>query len=161
MRYTLNIDYENISNQEELSEKEKILTQKAKEASYKAYAPYSNFTVGACVLLANGEYITGNNQENAAYPSGMCAERVALFAASAMYPNVAVESIAVFSGVIDKKENAIISPCGGCRQTMAEYENISNQPITVLLCGSKEIIKLKGINSLLPFMFTNKDLEKK
>jgi len=128
---------------------------KAEEAAKGAYAPYSKFKVGAAVLLDNGKIITGSNQENASYPLGLCAERVALFAASAQNPGVKITGMAVTSS----SENPV-SPCGACRQVMAEYETLHKNEMGILLKGaSKKIIATSGVKNLLPLMFSGKDLE--
>lgn len=130
-----------------------ILLEKAREAAKNAYAPYSKFYVGAAVLLENGEMIMGNNQENAAYPSGLCAERVALFYANASFPDVPVKTIAITA--IDEGGNVhdIVSPCGSCRQVMLETEAKFNKPLTIILDGKKTIRALTGVESLLPLSF--------
>ncbi len=142
----------------ELNETEQTLYQKALEASSGAYACYSHFHVGAAVLLENGVIVTGNNQENAAYPSGLCAERVALFAASAHYPNIPVIALAIIAtqeGCIKKQ----ISPCGACCQVITEMEQRSKHPIKILLCGKKVIRLINSAFTLLPFQFTSEDLK--
>ena len=113
----------------------------------------------SAVLLENGKIVTGNNQENAAYPSGLCAERVAIFYASAQFPKVAIKAVAVAV----KAENTVIdeplSPCGGCRQVIAEYETKFEKPIRIIMSGEKgQIYIAKSIESLLPLMFTKKYL---
>lgn len=145
----------------ELPEADKILLEQAHQAVEKAYAPYSKFKVGAAVKLANGEIILGNNQENAAYPSGLCAERVALFYAHAQYPEVAVEAIAVTAksnkGVIDTP----LSPCGACRQVMAESEKNSKQQMRVIMQGEKgPVMVAESMKVLLPFSFLDDYLNK-
>jgi cytidine deaminase len=133
MKHTLTVQYEIIEHWSELNEQEQLLVQKAQEASLKAYAPYSNFLVGASVLLANGEIVTGNNQENIAYPSGLCAERVALFYVGANYPDQAVQTLVVVAkGTLVKPEDCI-SPCGSCRQVIAESEFRQKTPIRMIL----------------------------
>ena len=131
----------------------------AKKMVKTAYAPYSEFHVGAAVLLENGEIIAGNNQENAAYPSGLCAERVALFYAGSQYPTIAIKTIAISV----KSKNVIISeplsPCGGCRQVIAEYENKFKKSIRIIMSGEKgQIYIANSIESLLPLMFSKKYL---
>jgi len=143
---------------DELPEVSQKLILLAREAALRAYAPYSGYKVGAAVLLANEELITGNNQENAAYPSGLCAERTALFYASSRYPNVAVQSIAVSSISNDPTSTEIAKPCGSCRQVMAEYEDLSGMPIEIILDGSSTITVVNGIDTLLPFRFKKEDL---
>ncbi len=128
-----------------------ILT--ARESSANAYAPYSKFCVGAAVLLANGEVIRGNNQENADFTDGLCAERVALFYAHAIFPNVAVKALAVTA----KNLNGLIAgpahPCGSCRQALVETESRFNHPIRLILDGSEKIMVIEGADNLLPFAF--------
>jgi len=136
-----------------LNEMDLTLVNKAKEACENAYAPYSKFMVGASIMLESGKIIVGNNQENIAYPSGLCAERVALFTASSNFPNQKIISIAVFaqSKTFDFKE--IVKPCGACRQVLLEYETKQNQDIRVLLAGREEAIIVTKANDLLPFIF--------
>jgi len=131
----------------------------AREATKKGYAPYSGFLVGAAVLLGNGEIITGNNQENAAYPSGLCAERTALFYASAQFPKVRVISIAISTLNIGNTPSEIAKPCGACRQVMAEYEDIEGMPMRIILDSSSKILVMNGIDNLLPLRFKKVDLK--
>jgi len=138
---------------EELCAEEKSLIESAKSAAMNAYAPYSQFKVGAAVLLENNEVVIGNNQENMAYPSGLCAERVAVCYANAIYPNVKVKTIAVaafFNG--DYVEQ--ISPCGSCRQVLQEVENKQKHPVRILLYGRNEIYIIKSIQDLMPLNFS-------
>ena len=141
----------------ELSDEEKFWIDSAVISSKQAYAPYSEFNVGAAVILANGEIVTGNNQENAAYPSGMCAERVALFYAGARYPDVPVKAI-----VIVATKNAVIqqhiSPCGACRQVLLETEKRYKQPIQTFLCGNDVVYAIDSAESLLPLSFSADNL---
>lgn len=130
------------------------LIQKAVEARSKAYAPYSKFSVGCAILLENGKIVLGNNQENAAYPSGMCAERVAIWKASSEYPNITVKKIAITAASSVSEVNKPVGPCGACRQTLSEYEINQKQPIEILFMGEVgQIIKAESILSLLPFSF--------
>jgi cytidine deaminase len=145
---------------EELPEISRELLLQAREASGRAYAPYSGYHVGASVLLENNEIITGNNQENAAYPSGLCAERTALFYASSRYPGVHVRSIAISTLSNGQEAGDFAKPCGGCRQVIAEYEDLSGKPIKVILDGSSDIMVIDGIDALLPFRFKKEDLKK-
>lgn len=138
---------------EELSEIEKILVERAKSASVNAYAPYSHFLVGAAVLLENGEIITGNNQENAAYPSGLCAERTAMFYANANYPDVAVTTLAVAAQNAGGFLKDPIAPCGSCRQVLLETEQRYGKKLRVLLYGASEIAILETVKDLLPLSF--------
>ncbi|HIE73015.1 MAG TPA: cytidine deaminase, partial [Flavobacteriales bacterium] len=118
---------------EELSQSEQDLIANTQHAFSNAYAPYSGFLVGASVLLENGEIINGSNQENAAYPSGLCAERVALFYAGAKYPEVAIKTIAISAKSKTFEIDDVVSPCGACRQVMAEYQQKQGQDIRLLL----------------------------
>lgn len=128
----------------------------AGQAAKKAYTPYSHFQVGAALLLNNGEIITGNNQENAAYPSGLCAERTAVFYASAQYPDVPLNKIAITAISPNEKLARPISPCGSCRQTLLEYEQKFQQHIEVLLSGEEgEIYVFQSVEDLLPFSFSS------
>jgi cytidine deaminase len=133
------------------------LAQSAREAANRAYAPYSCFHVGAAVLLENGEIITGNNQENAAYPSGLCAERVALFYAGAQYPEIAVKTLAI-AAETGGKQVKLITPCGACRQVLLETEARSKQSIQILLCGADEAYLIDSASALLPLCFDGNDL---
>ncbi|MEI6696038.1 MAG: cytidine deaminase [Bacteroidota bacterium] len=147
---------------EELSKEDQFLLEKALIASKSAYAPYSGFNVGAAILLENGTIVTGNNQENAAYPSGLCAERVAMFAASSQFPNVAMKVIAITANSKKFEVNIPISPCGSCRQVMSEYETKQNKPMKVILRGAKgDIQVINTIAGLLPFMFHADELKQK
>ena len=145
----------------ELSKNEQQLVANAKSAIKTAYAPYSGFLVGSSVLLENGEIINGSNQENVAYPSGLCAERVALFYAGARYPDIKVKTIAV--SVLSKnfEVNDVISPCGACRQVMAEYEEKQEEAIKVILHSpTDEVLIANTVEDLLPFMFKSPLLKK-
>jgi len=157
----LQIKIEEYDHIDELNKQDQELLQKAWEACDSAYAPYSKFNVGAAVLLENGKIVSGNNQENAAYPSGLCAERVAMYYASAHYPGVAMKTIAVAvkSDVVQLSEPA--SPCGSCRQVMAEYENLHHTKLRVILgTPSSKIQILEGVDNLLPLSFYAEGLKK-
>lgn len=138
---------------EELSAADRDLVLAAREASGNAYAPYSNFNVGAALILENGIVIKGNNQENADFTDGLCAERVALFYANANYPNVRVEAMAVSV----KNKNGLLKepakPCGSCRQAIVETETRFNHPIRLILDGARKIMVVENGDSLLPFAF--------
>jgi cytidine deaminase len=136
----------------------KALAEASLAAGRAAYAPYSGFCVGAAVLLDNGVVVTGNNQENAAYPSGLCAERVALFYAGSQYPGSAVCAIAV-SAQTGGRQTDRISPCGACRQVLLETENRFQHPIKVLLCGAEKVYMAESAASLLPLSFGGSDLK--
>ena len=130
------------------------LMQYAVEARKNAYAPYSNFQVGAAILLDNGEIVIGSNQENAAYPSGMCAERTAIFYASARYPNAKFLKMALTAGSVEHESNSPIPPCGACRQAISEYEIKQESPIEIYFMGVKgKVIKSDSLADLLPLAF--------
>lgn len=138
--------------EDELSHDELTLVETAREAALRAYAPYSEFKVGAAVLLDNGEIISGNNQENAAYPSGMCAERITVYYANARYPFVPIRAIAI-TAFHKNAFTETISPCGACRQVLAEAERRFKKPIKVLLCGRQSIRIIERATDLLPLCF--------
>jgi Cytidine deaminase len=138
---------------DELKEEEKKLIAEAKKAALDAYSPYSQLKVGAAILLNGGIIVSGNNQENAAYPSGLCAERVALFYANAHYPNLPVEAIAIAAYSNGKYTNEPISPCGACRQVIWEAQNRYKQPIKLYLSGENKVYIIEQIGDLLPLAF--------
>lgn len=144
---------------DELTTDERHLIEKAKEATNLSYAPYSMFNVGAAVLLDNGEVIQGSNQENAAYPSGLCAERVAMFYANSRFPNVAPKILAVAGRSKDGFLKQPISPCGSCRQVLLETELRYKQDIEILLYGTDVIYKLFSSKDLLPLAFNKSTLK--
>ena len=154
----IKIFVQEFDNLAELPEKDQQLILAAREVSKDAYAPYSKFHVGAAVLLENGELILGNNQENADFTDGLCAERVALFYAHAKFPGVPVRSLAVTAcnshGLLEQPTQ----PCGSCRQVMVETEVRFNQPIRIILDGKKHIHVIEGADSLLPMAFKPKAL---
>jgi cytidine deaminase len=153
-KFLINSEFVEYASADELSVQEKELITQAEQAAKNAYAPYSKFKVGAAVLLDNGKIICGSNQENASYPLGLCAERVALFAASSQYPGIKIKGITVTSS----SENPA-SPCGACRQVMAEYESLHKNEMRILLKGASEkIIATDGVKNLLPLMFSQKNL---
>ena len=142
------------SNLGELSTEDQMLMNKAIEARENAYAPYSKFHVGAALMLDNGEIIVGNNQENAAYPSGMCAERVAIWQAGSLFPGVKIKKLAISASSTITKVDKPIGPCGACRQTLSEYEINQKEPFPVIFMGEVgEIVKTPSLLSLLPFSF--------
>ena len=149
------------SNSDELSKSDKELLLKAVDARKNAYAPYSHFRVGASVLLENGEIHSGNNQENAAYPSGLCAERVALFSVAANFPGIPIKAIAIAAKPEQFELTEPITPCGACRQVIAEYELLQGKKIEIIMdAGNKMILKSTGIENLLPLAFYNEKLKK-
>jgi cytidine deaminase len=155
------VSYSIYNSADELSETDRHLLKKAGEAINGSYAPYSAFQVGAAVLLENGEIILGSNQENVAYPSGLCAERVALFYASARYSDIPVKAIAITARSVDFEIEEPVTPCGSCRQVMAETENRFGNHIRVIMQGqSGQIFTVTGINNMLPLMFHAEKLKK-
>ena len=156
----LHISFEQYENIEDLTAEDRNLLKAAITATESAYAPYSDFKVGAAVLLANGIIVNGSNQENAAYPSGLCAERVALFSAGAQYPGIKIKSIAVAAFKNPETEPRPASPCGACRQVMAEYEQLHKQNIRFIMVDTnKKIIVAENVKSLLPFLFSADSLK--
>lgn len=146
---------------EELSAAQKQLVEQAKKACDRAYAPYSGFTVGAAVELDNGEIVLGTNQENVAYPSGLCAERVALFSAAAQYPQVAPLRLAVAAKTMVLSPGGQpafttrpVAPCGACRQVLSEVERRYGRPIEILLYGTQETAVIASGKQLLPLSFS-------
>ena len=149
---TTTIKYQ-LAQLEELSSKEQALVTKAMQATNNSYAKYSDFRVGAACLLANGQIVIGANQENAAYPSGLCAERTAIFAAQANYPNQPISTLAIAARNADGFIKSPISPCGACRQVILEIEDRYKQPVRILLYGKDGILCINTVKDLLPFSF--------
>lgn len=157
---SITINYTESETISELPEVDQQLMQEAIKTAGNAYAPYSGFGVGAAVLLSSGKVVTGNNQENAAYPSGLCAERVALFAASALYPDEKIETIVVTIKTAHRLIDPV-SPCGACRQVIAEYENRQNQKIKIIFSGETgKSFTVDGIENLLPIIFNSRKMNK-
>ena len=149
----LKIAYQEYNSLAELEPADRKLAEAAIEATALSYAPYSNFNVGAAVLYEDGEIVKGSNQENAAYPSAMCAERTTLFYASSNRPEATMKSLAIAAaqnGILTKSP---VSPCGACRQVMAQYQTKSGIPMEVILVGSDKILKFSKVEDLLPFIF--------
>lgn len=144
---------------EECTDIEKKLVDAAKHATEKSYAPYSNFKVGAALLLENGEIVTGNNQENAAYPSGLCAERVATFYANSLYPEQKIVAIAIAAWTNNKFTKDVITPCGGCRQVLLEAENRFGSPMRILMYSEESVYVVNSIKDLLPLSFGDEKLK--
>ena len=138
---------------DELNKTDQALMTAAMEATDRSYAPYSKFSVGAAALRANGTVITGTNQENAAYPSGLCAERTALFYANSQYPDQPVTTLAVAARTEKDFIDLPIPPCGACRQVILETEKRYKHPVRILLYGKKVIYEVKSIGVLLPLSF--------
>ena len=137
----------------ELTEEERSLVDAACEATRRSYAPYSRFAVGAAALLENGVTVTGSNQENAAYPSGTCAERTTVFYANSQYPDQGVRMLAIAARSEEGFLERPISPCGACRQVLLETEKRYGKPLRILLYSTKEVYVLTGVKSLLPLCF--------
>ena len=137
------------------------LMNAAKNARGKAYAPYSKFTVGAALLLENGEVIEGSNQENASYPSGLCAERTAIYYAGAEFPDQKILALAITAGAVNSQNDKPIPPCGACRQAIAEYEIKQKHPVALYFMGVEgKIIHSHSLENILPLIFDNSFLEK-
>ena len=156
----IEISYTVYEKIDELGKDDAALLKKANEVTKNAYAPYSNFHVGAAAKLANGEIVTGTNQENASYPVGLCAERVLLASASTLHPNVAIQTMAISYNTQNGLNNHPIAPCGMCRQYIQEYELRLKQPIRLILGGSEgKIFVFEKASQLLPLGFTSEDLK--
>jgi cytidine deaminase len=149
-----------VDHLEDLDAESKYLTHKAKDATSHAYAPYSKFQVGAAVLLKDGTIVTGTNQENASYPAGMCAERVALYTAASMHPDQPIVKMAVVAKRKTGKELLPATSCGQCRQVMLEFEQRQDTPIEVVMQNMEHRwVKAPSAESLLPFCFSKASLE--
>jgi cytidine deaminase len=152
--------YEVYDSITDLNEQDAWLVNEAREVTAAAYAPYSNFNVGAVAKLTNGEIVAGTNQENASYPVGICAERVLLASAASLYPNIAIDTIAISYDNTTGLSNHPISPCGMCRQALVEYEERVKQPIRLILSGlDGKVIVIEKANALLPLSFGSIDLK--
>jgi len=149
----IRILFEEFGGIDEIPEELGELVKEARKISEKAWSPYSGFCVGAAVRLANGKIFTGNNQENAAYPSGLCAERTSLFYANANFPDVPVEAIAISAHNARGLVREPVKPCGSCRQVMLETETRFNHPIKIILDGQNSVYIFNGIDTLLPMSF--------
>ena len=159
MNKTLEIRYQEFSISE-LKAEDLHLIKLAESAARDAYAPYSHFKVGAVAVLENGEIFKGSNQENAAYPSGLCAERTTLFYANATFPQIPVKKLVITA--IDSTDNVVedvITPCGACRQVILEVENRFGKPCEILLASNKKLLKFNSICDLLPFFFGQEALK--
>lgn len=154
-------EVEEFDSPELLPEDEQRLLHEAIHAKNNAYAPYSQFRVGAALLMENGLIIHGNNQENMAYPSGLCAERVAFFAAGANYPGMPIYKVAITAASEKFPSDHPIAPCGACRQAMLEYEMNQQSPITLIMRGTTgKVYRISGIRQLLPIYFHEEGLKK-
>ena len=150
----ITLPYEVLSP-DELSPADLALVEEARQATFRSYAPYSHFSVGAAILLDNGVTVPGSNQENAAYPSGTCAERSACFFAHARYPEARFLKIAIAARTTDGEFiDEPVAPCGSCRQALLEYETLAGRPVEVMLVGRERIFRIPSVASLLPFSFS-------
>lgn len=147
--------YTEYSSIDELNREDRELADAAVAAMEGAYAPYSHFHVGAAVRLSDGNIVKGANQENAAFPSGLCAERTAMFAASANFPGKDMLSIAIAGGPLGRLGSNPAAPCGACRQVMAQYQAKSGKPMSVLFVASDKVLKFNRVDDILPFIFNN------
>ena len=156
-KINISIDIE-LKQKEELSAEEQILVDKAIEATTRSYSVYSHFAVGAALMLENGDIVLGANQENAAFPSGLCAERTAIFAAQVNNPDQPLKTIAIAA----RNENGLlkkpITPCGGCRQVMLEIEDRYKKPVKILLYGTEGIYVINSVKDIMPLAFVSDDL---
>ena len=151
----INISYKEYTSISELPIEYRKLIENAIEATKSSYAPYSNFNVGAAILMGNGEIVTGSNQENAASPSGLCAERVALFAAHHSYPSTPVKAIAIIGSQNGVITSELTYPCAACIQVMVESQKRAGAPIAVIVGSAGKIQVMESVDSLLPFSFSN------
>jgi len=159
-RAEIKFEYDVYENSDELSQADAALLDAARKVTSKAYAPYSNFLVGAVAELQNGETVSGTNQENASYPVGICAERVLLSAASMLHTNVPIKTIAISYHNLNGESSKPVSPCGMCRQALREYEDRTNQSIRLILSGmSGKVFIIDNVSQLLPFSFGGEDLK--
>lgn len=149
----LDVNYTEYSSIEEMEPCDIELVNAAIEARKGSYAPYSKFNVGAALRLDDGTIVKGANQENAAYPSGLCAERTAMFWCNANYPDRTMTSIAIVGGFGSSLSENPCSPCGACRQVMAEYQTLSGRPMSVIMYGTKKTWKFEKVDDILPFIF--------
>jgi cytidine deaminase len=158
---THSFDYQIFDSARELHITDRELLDKAKEAISGSYAPYSHYHVGAAVILANGQVITGSNQENMSFPAGLCAERVAVFAAASKFPDVPVAAIAISAMSEEFEVSEPVPPCGMCRQAIVEYEMKFNNKIRIILGGQNgKVFVFHGMGTLLPLAFNEKGLAK-
>jgi cytidine deaminase len=149
----LSFNYREYSSIEEMEPRDRELVEAAIDAKKGSYAPYSKFNVGAAVRLDDGTIVKGANQENSAYPSGLCAERTAMFAANAQNPGKAMTALAIVGGFDHTVSDTPCTPCGACRQVMAEYQNLGGRPLEVIMFGAAQTWKFDRVDDILPFIF--------
>ena len=155
-----NFSFDVYASIDELNEQDAALLTKARAVTAHSYAPYSHFNVGAAAVLTNGQVMTGSNQENASYPVGICAERVLLSAVASVYPNTGIQTMAISYFNSQGNSGTPVSPCGMCRQALAEYEEHTSQSIRIILSGiSGEVFIISRAAELLPLSFTKKQLK--
>ena len=151
----IHIAYEEYKSIDELNAEDRELASEAIKAMEGAYAPYSHFHVGAAVRMSNGQIVRGANQENAAFPSGLCAERTAMFAAGARYPDKDMLSLALAGGVMGRLGSQPATPCGACRQVMAQYQAKSGKPMSIILISADKVWKFEKVDDILPLIFNS------
>ena len=151
----IKIKYLEYGSIEEMNPEDRELAAEALKAMSGAYAPYSHFHVGAAVRMSNGQIVRGANQENAAFPSGLCAERTAMFSASARYPDKDMQSIAIAGGVMGRLARDPVTPCGACRQVMAQYQAKSGKPMSVIMISADKVWKFEKVDDILPLIFNS------
>jgi cytidine deaminase len=156
--HNITISYKELSSAEELGQEDEKLLKEAMDAATNAYAPYSGFRVGAALRLKSGKMVKGANVENAAFPSGICAERTAISSSVSNYPGDKPEAIAIAAFNDDGLTDEPVTPCGNCRQVIAEEEARNNSRIKIILGGRKKIFIIESINSLLPLQFSKSNL---
>ncbi len=160
MKEDYKFSFEVFDSSDDLEPADKALVEAAREATGTAYAPYSNFWVGAAAMLQNGQLVTGSNQENASYPVGTCAERVLLGAAAVLHPGMPITSMAISYNNIHGESNRPISPCGMCRQALKEFEDRTKKPIRLILTGKEgKVYVLDTASQLLPLSFGSIDMK--
>ena len=151
----IHIVYQEYNSIEEMNPEDRELAAEAIKAMEGAYAPYSHFHVGAAVRMSNGQIVRGANQENAAFPSGLCAERTAMFAAGARYPDKDMLSIALAGGVMGRLGSQPATPCGACRQVMAQYQAKSGKPMSIIMISADKVWKFEKVDDILPLIFNS------
>tara|TARA_B100000287_G_C20367317_1_gene676312 strand:- start:129 stop:620 length:492 start_codon:yes stop_codon:yes gene_type:complete len=160
MKKNFTFSYQEVFSLEDISDSDKELMDRATDAMKSSYSSYSNFSVGAALILENNQIVIGSNQENASFPCGICAERVALFSSSANFPNLRIKTIAITAKSENFDIQEPVGPCGACRQVLLEYEEKQNSNIEILLFDMKKIIKIERAKDLLPLYFQENKLKK-
>ena len=156
----IKFNYSQYESMDELSNNDAFLLSEARKVTKYAYAPYSNFQVGAFALLENGKTVSGTNQENASFPAGICAERTLLSAASSIYPGVGIDTIAITYHNLHGKSARPVSPCGICRQSFIEFQERTKKPFRIILAGMEgQILVIENAKDLLPLVFSAYDLQ--